>query len=419
MSMGEKVGRIEKQYVLGVLCEQNMPMDVHGQEHQVKGTAVESEEDVLSIRCETDEGKLFKRKEQVRVYFSYFGHTMMFETKVVQPGRTLQVAVPPGLVKNLERKFERIPSPEGLSMSFEYKDVTVELSFPRSREYREVDEPLISEYFDTDEIQSLIEQFREKAQGMSEHNNIVMFRNREPNGFEEQLIADTGKSLFIPQLDRGLPRHGQIVQHPVITQDMFPDPTQQEGSFMGMNRQQVLAYFKEKSSSGTFCELYSPIIYLQYVVGYVYLSNSHKRKRPFTLDTLDFALEFSYVLAYALKENGYFQSDKQEKKHFNAEIINISASGILFSYPSGELTRAIGLLTDLDLLLNIEKRAIHVSGRVMRRYEIDGMTYYGLQFMEIQPEDFRFLFDHVYGRPFTEKDDQLWEGGAKPPKVEL
>ena len=51
----------------------------------------------------------------------------------------------------------------------------------------------------------------------------------------------------------------------------------------------------------------------------------------------------------------------------------------------------------------------------MRRYEVEDMTYFGLQFMEIQPEDFRFLFDHVYGRPFTEKDDQLWEGGAKAP----
>ncbi len=417
--MGEKVGRIEQEYVLGVLCEKNMPIDIHGQEHQVSGVAVENEDDRLFVRCETDEGKLFARGEMVRVYFSYFGHTMMFETKVSAPGSTVQLAVPPGLVKNLERKFERIPRPEGLSMSFEFEDVTVELSFPQSREYREVDEPLISEYFDTDEIRSLVEQFRDKSAGFAEHNNIVMFRNRGPSGFEEELIADTGKSLFIAQLDRGLPAAGQIVQHPVATRELFPDPTEQEGSYLGMNRQQVNAYFKEKSAAGTFSEIISPIIYLQYVVGYVHLYNTHKRKRPFTLDTLDFALEFSYVLAYSLKESGYFQSDKKERRHFEAEIINISASGILFSYPTGELTNSIRIYTDLDLLLHIEKRAIRVSGRVMRRYEVEDMTYFGLQFMEIQPEDFRFLFDHVYGRPFTEKDDQLWEGGAKPPKVEL
>ncbi len=417
--MGEKVGRIEQEYVLGVICDQNMPIDIHGKEYQVSGTAVDSEDDQLFIKCDTDEGKLFSRGETVRVYFSYFGHTMMFETKVTQPGSTLQLAIPPGLVKNLERKFERIPKPEGLSMSFEYEDVTVELSFPQSREYREVDEPLISEYFDADEIQSLVEQFRDKAVGFAEHNNIVMFRNREPSGFEEELIADTGKSLFIPQLDRGLPAEGQVVQHPVVSKELFPDPTEQEGSYLGMNRQQVEAYLREKSSSGTFSEIYSPVVYLQYVVGYVHLYNTHKRKRPFNLDTLDFALEFSYVLAYSLKESGYFQTEKKEKRHFEAEIINISASGILFSYPTGELTRSIGIYTDLDLLLHIEKRAIRVSGRVMRRYEVEDMTYFGLQFMEIQPEDFRFLFDHVYGRPFTEKDDQLWEGGAKPPKVEL
>ncbi len=417
--MGEKVGRIEQEYVLGVICDQNMPIDIHGREHQVEGIAVESEDDELYVKCETEEGKFFKRGEMVRVYFSYFGHTMMFETKISQPGATLALQVPPGLVKNLERKFERIPSPEGLSMSFEYEDVTVELSFPQSREYREVDEPLISEYFDTEEIQSLISQFREKAKGFAEHNNIVMFRNREPSSFEERLIVDTGKTIFIPQLDRGLPWEGQIVQHPIITQELFPEPTEQEGSYLGMNRQQVKTYFVEKSASGTFSEIYAPIIYLNYVVGYIHLYNTHKRKRPFNLDTLDFAMEFSYVLAYSLKENGYFQSDKKERKHFKAEIINISASGILFSYPSGELARAIRIYTDLDLLLHLDKRSIKVSGRVMRRYEVDGMTYFGVQFMEIQPEDFRFLFDHVYGRPFTEKDDQLWEGGATPPKVEL
>jgi hypothetical protein len=39
--------------------------------------------------------------------------------------------------------------------------------------------------------------------------------------------------------------------------------------------------------------------------------------------------------------------------------------------------------------------------------------------MDIKPEDFRYLFEVVYGRSFTERDDRLWEGGAKPPEVVL
>lgn len=417
--MGEKVGRIEKEFVLGVLAEHKMPLEVHGKGYQVKGQAVEGDENVITVECETSEGKLFKAKEPVRIYFSYYGHTMMFETTVLQPGEVLILDIPRGLVKNLERKFERIPSPKGVSISFIYEDVSVQLKFPESSEYRELDEPIVFEHFDPVGIESLISQFREKSSEYADKNSIIMFRNREPSSIEEKLMVETGKSIFIPRIDRGLPSSEEYPQQPVVTSDFFPDPTEQEGLFLGMNRQQAQTHFIEKSEQELFSELYCPIIYLKYVIGYVYLANSSKRKRPFTLNILDFALEFSYVLAYSLKESGYFTPEKPEKRQFKAQIINISASGVLFEYPIGELSNEIRVYTDLDLLLHFGKREVKTLGRVMRRYEGTGVIYFGVQFMEMQPEDFRFLFDYVYGRPFSDRDDRLWEGGAAPPKIEL
>ncbi|MDY7028900.1 MAG: PilZ domain-containing protein [Spirochaetota bacterium] len=417
--MGEKVGRIEKEFVLSVLSENKMPLDIHGTDYQVKGHAVEGDEEVITVQCDTNEGKLFFRNEPVRVYFSYYGHTMMFETTVLEPGETITLAIPPGLVKNLERKYERIPTPQGLSMSFVFEDVAVQLSFPESREYRKVDEQLFSDYFQGKEIQDLLRQFKEKALEFAELNSIVMLRNRTPQNLEEKIMTETGKSIFIPQVSRGLPADSDYPQQPVITAELFPDPKERDGAYLGLNRDEAHEHFMKKAEKGIFSELYCPIIYLQYVVGYIYLANTVKRKRPFALNILDFALEFSYVLAFSLKESGYFYPNKREKKNFHAEIINVSASGILFSYPSGELSNEIRIYTDLDLVLNIGKRSVKVLGRVMRRYETAGMTFFGVQFMEMQPEDFRFLFDQIYGRPFTEKDDAYWEGGAAPPKIEF
>lgn len=417
--MGEKVGRIEQEFLLGVITEQSIEMRVHGKDLQIHGTAVEGEDGVITLKCDTAEGKMFKPGESVRIYFSYYGHTMMFETSVREPGEILTLKIPPGMVKNLERKFERIPRPPDLSMSFIHEDVRVQLSFPEGREYRQVDEPVVFEHFDAGRIENLVDQFREKSADYAEANTILMFRNREPRTFEEKLIVDTGKSIFLPQVDRGLPKSTDYSQQPIVTEEYFPDPTIEGGDFLGFNRQQANSHFKEKVDDKIFSELYCPIIYLQYVIGYIYLANSSKRKRPFTLNTLDFAQEFAYVLAYSLKESGYFHPNKKEKKNFQADIVNASASGVLFAYPSDELANEIRIYTDLDLVLNVGKRSIKVNGRVMRRYESEDNTFFGVQYMEMQPEDFRFLFDHLYGRPFTEKDDQFWEGGAAPPKVEL
>jgi len=417
--MGEKVGRIEKEFVLSVLSENQMSLEIHGDEYEVKGKAIEGDEDLITVQCDTAEGKLLVRNEKVRVYFSYYGHTMMFETSVAQPGEIVTLTIPPGLVKNLERKYERIPKPNGVSMSFVFEDIAVQLSFPESTEFRNIDEELVSEYFQGKEIQALMKQFREKASEFSEKNSIIMLRNKSPRTFEEKLVTETGKNLFLPQNSRGLPEESDFPQQPVITAELFPDPREREGVFLGFNRDEAHSYFKEKAERGVFSELYCPIIYLQYIVGYIYLMNTGKRKRPFTLNVLDFALEFSYVLAFALKESGYFYSEKRELKDFHAEIINVSASGVLFSYPSGELSNEIGIYTDLNLGLTIGKRSIRAVGRVMRKYESGGVTCFGVQFMEMQPEDFRYLFDQIYGRPFTERDDAFWEGGAAPPKIEF
>jgi hypothetical protein len=53
----------------------------------------------------------------------------------------------------------------------------------------------------------------------------------------------------------------------------------------------------------------------------------------------------------------------------------------------------------------------------MRKYKIKDIYFYGIQFLEVAPEDFRFLFEHVYGRPFADADDRFWEGGADPPEL--
>lgn len=417
--MGEQVGRIEKEYILTNLSEQQLNIDVHTTSKTIRGVLSDVDSSALTIESSDEDVQDLKPKEWVRVYFGYFGHTMTFETRVKKAENPLILEYPQGMIKNLARKFERIPSPEGLSLSFFYEDVVVELEFPKTEEYREVDEPLVSDYFDEGKIEDLVGQFREKAQDFSEKHSIKMLRSRNPETFEERLIVETGKSLYLPKTSRGFPTAEEVERRSVITIDMFPDPTESDKMWMGKNRQSAQRFIQRKAESGLTSEIYCPVVYRNYVVGYVYLANHSDQHPPFTLKTLDFAIEFSYILAYSLKKHGYFSQEKKTKKEFYPEIVNISASGVLFAYPSGELAASIGVYTDLELYFKIGKRKIRVGSRVMRKYEAGGHTFFGVQFLEMEPEDFRFLFDYVYGRPYTETDDQYWEGGAAPPKLEF
>jgi c-di-GMP-binding flagellar brake protein YcgR len=91
----------------------------------------------------------------------------------------------------------------------------------------------------------------------------------------------------------------------------------------------------------------------------------------------------------------------------------------MFADNSENLAEALSIYTDIKINLRIGKKTIPISCRVMRKFHNKGMTFYGIQFMDIDPEDFSYLFEYVYGRMFTETDNNLWEGGSRPPTLEL
>ena len=129
--------------------------------------------------------------------------------------------------------------------------------------------------------------------------------------------------------------------------------------------------------------------------------------------------EFSKILCYSLEQNGYFDSKQNSDRKYKPTIINISASGILFSLPSTTLSAQIHIHTDLNLNLILKKRKLEIFGRVVRKYSTEDQLFMGLQFLEISPEDYRFLFETIYGKALDENSENYWEGGSEPPPLEL
>jgi len=418
--VGIPIGRIEKEYVLSAVRDKGMPVQIHGSKKQDTVKILRIDGGSITLVKESGDLSHYREEEPIRIFFSYYGHTMTFESSVERSeGSLIVIRFPKLMVKNLERKYERVPPPEGATASFIVQGERIVLDFPRSRTYEPLHEPSVNEDFDVSSIQKLTDHFRSKIGSIAEDNKIRMFRDIEPETFEERCITRYGRVLYIPDTNRSFLQEEMYGSTRIISRDMLKEVLVEEGTDPKNVDLRMSAILTEKGEEGIFSELYCPVLFQDYVTGYIYLVNGEEKRKGFSEELVDYVYQFSKVLAYSLKLHGYFKGEKPGAEEYVPEIVDVSASGMLFAHPSPHLAEQFGLYTDFDLILSFKNRKMTVPSRVMRKFAEDELYYYGILFLEVQPEDFRYLFDYIYGREFTSDDENRWEGGAPPPSLDL
>ena len=419
--MGVRVNRIEAEYILKSMDSKNLPLKIHGVRKAAEGIITNYlEGEWVEFRGENQVLEIFEENEAVRIFFSYFGQVMTFQARVLKTGEVLRISYPKAIQKNLQRKYERVPSVEGSSLSFVIKEWKVELDFPKTEEYNPVDEPILINDQDLRNISSLMKNFQKTAHFYADSYHIRLFRDKRPETLEEHIIALYGKSFYLPNVDEGLPQEEILEFNPIISEKLLFPEDQAAKLLPALTKEDLRTLFTSYVSKGITALLYCPILYQQYIIGYIYLrTNRGGEKKILNKDALEFASQFSKILAYSLMLNGYFRKSRGVLAEYRSGIIDISAAGVLFAHPSEKLTNLISLYMDLELNLKLGHRKMQITSRVMRKFHDDHTNYYGSQFLKIQPEDLRFLFDYVYGRPFTEEEKRLWEGGMEPSQLSL
>ncbi len=418
--MGTSIGRIEQEFILNSLVEQSIPVELQIRKVYVKGVLLSFEEETLVFSSSNSNLASLQAGETVTLFFSFYSSTMTFTAKIVKEGNPLTLVLVGKIYKNLKRKYVRVKPDGDVRLTFTLQNAKIILDFPKTREYESFDSEVFSENFELSDIKILIADFKKKVSKFASENRIVMFRAKKPEIFEEKIIAETGKCLFIPDTAAGkLPDSDSELSEIIITSRFFLERDGTEKSFLGKNLRQVNKDIHDKYGEGINAEIWCPVIYHEYAIGYIYLGNKKNRLVAFTKENLSFCKDFSRVLAYALDAQGYFNGQKREASVFEPEIIDISAAGLLFTHSEKKLSELLGLYGDIELSLKVGQRKLKILSRVMRKYEYRGQFFYGIQFLEMKPEDFRFLFDYVYGRSFTDEDDRLWEGGTPPPELNL
>lgn len=402
--MATPIKRIEKDFMLKVLFDEKLPLMLKFERSEYIVTVEQAPNHVLKLKSNRPiDGA--RKGSKLELMFDYRGQAISF-TAIVQEAKDVHLVAdsPEFLYKNLTRSFSRVSTPSDLKVVFTFRGDRFDLSFPKTLEFEPAEMPEYSELFNPANIRELVNQLSAWARDAATGHKLIMFRDSKPSSIEERIVAETGKALFIPSTQSDIP---SIDPHPkkrIIVEETFKRFLESSGTDRIYVDEAAARFLKNKRDAGVFSDLWAPILFQEYVIGYIHLWIDAVGKPPFDPSVLDTVYQFAKVLAYSLKINGYFKAAKVKKDPFPGKVIDVSASGLLFANPSASLSSSLLLDSDIDLQLSTVKRVVKTGARIVRRYKDSSLFYFGCRYTDIAPEDLRFLFEYLYGKAYTDTD---------------
>jgi hypothetical protein len=396
--MAKLVTFIEKEFILNQIHKTKGRILVFGTGKSIEGLIKCFDKETLCLSGIPKETEVFRPWESVSVFLSYQNQRVTFPAKITKvSGGELIMGLPETLFKSPQRKAIRLAPPKDLQLEFYMQNDKIQIDSPESNEYSNLEMPALSAGFDVGSISDLLESFKAMASTMYSRNGIVMFnKGRVPDCIEEKLVADSGRTLLLTSMHGPLPSVDPYPEGRIITQtmaDAFEGPgIFLEGSALERSR-------GEKSARGIVSELFSPLLYYQYVIGYVYLMNDESRNSILDYRAVDFAWEFSRILAYSLKTNNYFRIDENAKSDpYKPQLVNLSSTGCLLSMPKSMYKLKLKVATILNVILSKElgTGSVSIMGRVARHLEDKHNDYYGVAFLNAEQDALETLHQSLY-----------------------
>lgn len=408
--MIQNVTPIEKEFLIKTIAQNEQPVRFHGVSTIGTGLITVLDGKTLGVNLiDTFDGISFSVCEHLTGYFDCHGKTYAFETTVRSvKARELLIDPPVKLLKSLQRKYVRVKKPRGVEVLLHMANEDVSLDYPVCPEYISVEPSSKQVAGNGKKIPELVNAFRSELAEKCVNSSIIMFRTKKPESFEENLICKTGKVLFVPSTGSGLPGKDPYPEGRIITrsiEEAYEDPN---WFIEGSHFEKILL---QKRISGISSEIWCPIVFYQYVVGYIFVSTTGSES--FDISMVDYLWDFSRILAFQLKQTGYFSemTDHKESVRHKASILDISPGGMLISFPKDEIRAPIRENSILTVDIMANKTAISCSARVCRRYSDGSSQSYGMSFTELSSQDLMTLYECLYRRPFGQNDPLAFEQG--------
>jgi hypothetical protein len=408
--MATPIKRIEKDFLLKVLYDEQIPIMYLKNRTEYVLLVEKPTKGQMFLKADRPVEGLRSRKK-LDLMFDYRGQVIIFSIEVnTFKDEHIVADEPEFLYKNLDRSFSRVNTPPELQVQFTFLGDRYSLTYPKIPEYESGDPGEFMKNLDPKNLSGLIEQMAAWIKGYASAYKLVIFKDVKPTTPEERIVAETGKTLYLPSTLAAFPQNDPYPKKRLITEDMFKRYLESTGVDLKFVDEATARFIKTKFDSGIFSDAWIPVLFQEYVIGYIHIWINKEGKLPFDYGVIDTLYQFAKILAFSLKINGYFEPGKMRNEPFEGKVIDISASGLLFAYPHSALSTALLPDNELSVKLLAPRRAINANAKIVRRYKDSSQGYFGCRFLGMAPEDLRFLFEFIYGKPFTDTDASFLAG---------
>ena len=409
--MATPVGRIEKEYLFKVLFEEKIPVMLIKDriEYALFLEYPVGKEIVFRPARSLGKQKLFSK---LSLLFNYRGQVIDFNAEIIAlTDELITCKCPEVLYKNLERNFLRVGTPTDLKILFTFRGDRYSLSFPKVMEYENITMDEVFRNNNPSNLAGLVNQIASSLKKTADGYKIVNFKDKKPDSIEERIVSETGKTLFIPSTHGHFPKTDPYPKKRIITEDIFKRYLESTGVGVKYLEENTARFLKNKADDGIVSDVWVPILFQEYVIGYIHTWIDKTGKLPFDFTMLDNLFQFAKVLAFSLKENGYFDKGKIQNEPFQGNVVDISASGLLFACPLGSnLVSTLFVNSELTVTIEAPNHTVNVIAKIVRRFKDKTLCYFGCRFINITPDDTKFLFEHLYGKQLDDDDTILFTG---------
>ncbi|MDR2633062.1 MAG: PilZ domain-containing protein [Treponema sp.] len=420
--MSMPIKGIEKDFMINLLYNEQIPIIFLCNREEYTLKIEKYTKDTIYFKSDRPIGDLVVGKT-IDLIFTYNSLTISFTVAMntLDHGVSLQEKhfignMPEFLYKDLDRSYSRVSFPRDIQIRFTLTGDHYILPFPQVsmvESFEESDTALEGapelDSHDFNEMLSAIDRWiKDYADGYK----VMLFKDEASLSFEEQLIAKNGKALFLPSIkDRFLNSDTTTYAHKqVINEEQFKACLKSTGVNPTYLDKAIAHFFDFKEGGGILADLWVPLFFKNYVIGSIRVWIKKAEKVPLDYKIIAPLYRYAQGLVLALKEQGYFESRRIKNTPITAKGIDISASGLRFTYPVSAITTAMTVNSKIALKLIMPMRTISVTAKIVRSYKKRDALFFGCHFLDITPEDMRFLFESVYGTPFTDPGTSLISG---------
>lgn len=408
--MATPIKRIEKEYMLKMIFDNNIAIMYLCDRTEYVLHLEKMPKNEMSFTVNRAIAGL-KVRQKLDLMFEYRGQVITFTAEVMDiNGIHITTAVPEAFYKNLDRSYSRVSKPLDLRIQLTFQGDRYLLNYPRVEEFDKGEIGAMMKKMDVKNLQGIIGQISAWIRGFATGHKITIFKEVKPTTLEERIVAETGKTLFLPSSKGKLPQSDPYPKKRLITEEMFTRFLETTGVMPFLTEDQTANFIRQKYEKKIFSEAWVPILFHEYVLGYIHVWIDVEGKPPLDYNIIETLYQFATVLACAFKERGMFEAGRIKNEPFEGNIMDISVSGLLFSYPLSSFTAAMIRESDLQVKLITPKRTVQITAQIVRRYKDNTQGYFGCHFVDMAPEDMRFLFEYLYGKTFNDAESSLLTG---------